>query len=228
MSDDRTRRWLGALERARAQLEIALSADKDWRALGLATSRASRLAHERALSGNPVYQAWDLLGHALTEMHAGGPAGGGSEPAAPRRTKDHPAGSAQPAQAARRRIELRDVVEHIHRDAALGGRKPAAVDRDRDRTAPAATARPRPPSGIEDDGPFRPSGARPTAAVEEEATVSFVIREPERSGRADAAPVGPDLGEEQPPGEAAGPDAAADAEDAQDAEAQVVIVPRSR
>lgn len=210
MTDDRTRHWIDALERAAAQLEIALRADEDWRALRLATSRTSRVAHERALSGNPVYRAWDLLSHALMEMHA---AGDGSEPTARRST----------------RVELRDVLEHIRQDAALGGHKAAAVACDRGRTEPAATGRPGLPSGTGDDAPCLPPAARPTIALdEEEATVSFVIREPGLSGRADPAPAERDPGQAQPPSEAAGLDATIDPQDDQGAEVQVVIVPRSR
>jgi len=61
---------MAALEQARAQIEIALSANEDWLAFRQAGS--SRLLHERALAGNPLYRSWDLLNEAIQELHAKG------------------------------------------------------------------------------------------------------------------------------------------------------------
>ena len=72
------------LEQARAQLETVLRADAHWRGLGQATLPANRAAHERALAGNPVYRAWELLGRAIGEMQARSvPGSDGAGPDAP-------------------------------------------------------------------------------------------------------------------------------------------------
>jgi hypothetical protein len=70
---------LVALEQARAQLEAALAADENWRALRKAEGRtgapdsAARSARntrlKMALAENPLYQAWRHLGDAIAALH---------------------------------------------------------------------------------------------------------------------------------------------------------------
>jgi hypothetical protein len=70
---------LAALEQARAQLEAALSADENWRALRKSEGRAgspesaARSARntrlKMALAQNPLYQAWRHLGEAIAALH---------------------------------------------------------------------------------------------------------------------------------------------------------------
>jgi hypothetical protein len=77
---------LAALEQARAQLEAALAADENWRALrksearGGAPESAARSARntrlKMALAQNPLYQAWRHLGEAIAALHESRARGG--------------------------------------------------------------------------------------------------------------------------------------------------------
>lgn len=68
MAERKTGDELAALERARVQIEIALGANEDWAAFRQAGS--SRLLAERALAGNPLYRAWELLNQAIQDLYA--------------------------------------------------------------------------------------------------------------------------------------------------------------
>lgn len=72
---------LATLEEARSRLEAALSGDENWRALrtsvagvGAASYGADRRARdarlEKALDGNPLYQAWKHMSGAIAALHA--------------------------------------------------------------------------------------------------------------------------------------------------------------
>jgi hypothetical protein len=195
VSHTKTASWIAALERARAELERALSADGPSRGADGDTDRAG---DERALGANPVYCCWEQLNEAIDELR--------------RRT--------QAAQvSAQRRVSLRDVLEHVRSDAGLlqGAEPQAGVARAGWRGVAWGA-----PSELEP--PAAPSvHAGPAPPEAEEATVSFVIREPARpppaaghgadaSGAKQLTPP-PDPQEPEPdPG----------------AEAEVVIVPRRR
>jgi len=101
-----------------------------------ATLPANRAALERALAGNPVYRAWELLGCAIGEMQAGDAVGG-----------DDAAPYAAPPQAPARRsrVELRDVLERIRGGGPFDTAEPlaaaaATADDDPGAAAPAGPA----------------------------------------------------------------------------------------
>jgi len=71
MTEHKTADRIAALERARAQIEIALSSNEDWLAFRRAAA-GSRLLYERALAGNALYKSWDLLNEAIQDLHAKG------------------------------------------------------------------------------------------------------------------------------------------------------------
>jgi hypothetical protein len=152
VSDTKTASWIAALERARAELERALSSD------GLPRGTdgdADRAGDERALGANPVYRCWEQLNEAIDELRS----------------------RAQAAQAsAQRRVSLRDVLEQVRGDAGLlQGAEPQAGVARAGRRVVAWGA----PSEL--DPPAAPSvEAGPAAPEAEEAMVSFVIREPAR------------------------------------------------
>jgi hypothetical protein len=196
---------MAALERARAELESVLCADAHWRASRESAGDAGWAGDEKAFAANPVHRCWAQLGEAIEEL---------------RRRPQAEAGAGRP------RISLRDVLEHIRNDAALlqqPERQAAAPEAER--TEPARTA-PRPasasgwpaaaPAGT---GPAPPEPAPPEG---EEATVSFVIREPARAVPVAANGSGASAGKTPTPPERREP--------APDpgAEAEVVIVPRRR
>jgi hypothetical protein len=72
VTEDRTTDRIAALEQARAQIEIALSGDEDWRALRQVAAGSSRRPHERALANNPLYRSWNLLNEAIQDLRAKG------------------------------------------------------------------------------------------------------------------------------------------------------------
>jgi hypothetical protein len=174
VSDTKTASWIAALERARAELESVLCADARRRAPRGAAGDAGWASYEKALATNPVHRCWAQLSDAIEELR--------------RRPQ---------AEAGRRRISLRDVLEHIRSDDA--SERPAAA-----------------PAGA---GPTPPEPAPPGA---EEATVSFVIREPAR-----AVPVAGN-GSGASAGKTPAPPAEREPVPDPGAEAEVVIVPRRR
>jgi hypothetical protein len=208
MTDYRPPNAIAALEQARAKLEIVLRANAQWRALGQATLPANRVALERALADNPLYDAWKLLGQALGELQAGRALGTeksreGAVPA-----------TAPPPQARRARVELRDVLERIRVEAPV------------DRAEPRAAAT--------DGAPGEPRAAPAVAPADieiEEATVSFVVRAPARPGPQSAPapeqavePAGSQEGTRE--GAGASGASAACGDDGDGAETEVTIVPR--
>jgi hypothetical protein len=188
VSDTETERWIAALERARAELEAALAAEPHW--LALREAVAAHAEHERALAGNPVYRCWTELDSALAALQRGlhGETGGAAR---------------------RRRVSLRDVLEHLRGETAVQAAKTESH-------AP-------PPSPPEPASPgMPPAGASDLQPEAEEATVSFVIREPVRPGAGQdsddtAAPVPPTAAPEPPK-----------PEHGEGIEADVTIVPRRR
>jgi hypothetical protein len=197
VSDTKTTGWIAALERARAELERDLSADERWRGQGEGGAPPGHRERDRALAESPVYRCWEQLNAAIEELRAvqAGPA------------------------PARHRVSLREVLERIRADAGLAEAEPQASVSDGVRqTKPARME----PAGTAPSAPSTESGlGRPpakSAAIMppemepemEEATVSFVIREPVR-----AAPAASQIGEaasipEEPPAEE--PDPGAEAE----------------
>ena len=194
MSDTETASWIAALERARTELETALSVDAPWQAPRGVAGDADWAGYETALAGNPVYRCWMQLSEAIEELRQ-----------QPR---------AEPS-AGRRRISLRDVLEVIRSDAATPhGDGPQAP-----RSDAAQSALSQPPAAPEPPGgPVAEAGHAPPEA--EEATVSFVIREPARS----APPPHKEASAARTPVPAASPEE----EPGLGVEAQVVIVPRQR
>jgi hypothetical protein len=202
----RTTNTIQALEQARAQLELALEADADWRALREAATPASRAAFRLGLANNPVYRAWDLLGRVIEEMRT---------ERVVRRDGAAPGVGRPKTGEERPRVELRHVLERIRSDAGLEGGK--LLTASLDRAAVPAPANP-------DEQPQNPSAAGPAIPPPdiEEATVSFVIREPGPLAPPQATPGAPPGAE--PP--AAIP--TTEAEDDVGDEAEVVIVSRHR
>ena len=209
MSDTETTIWIAALERARAELESALAVDVHWRALRAAGAETGRAAHEQALAENPVYRCWQQLNGAIEELR--------------RKTQ---AGAQSGLAPLRRRIALRDILEHIRGDPALQDAGAHAAASEPERTERARTAA----SGAEAVSTPGPGGLAAPAAGRagnvppeaEEATVSFVIREAARP-----APVAGQSGEPSGPKEPAPPEAAEPEPDL-GVEAEVIIVPRRR
>jgi hypothetical protein len=162
-SDDRLADARHTLGQARAQLEVVLRENAHWRGLSRASQPANRAALERALASNPVFRAWELLGRAIGEMQA--------LPASDAADGAGPLSALRPAlteaQVRHQRLDLRQVLERIRGDsprdtAEVPVRAAAALD----------------------DEPGRAPAGRPALApadIEiEEATVSFIIREPVR------------------------------------------------
>jgi hypothetical protein len=210
VSDTETTSWIAALDRARAELESALEADAHWRALRRA-DETGRTVHERALAENPVYRCWQQLNGAIEEQRRRGQSGTQAGPAP-----------------ARRRIALREILERIRSDPALQDARPQAAASEPERPEPARPAA----SGAElastpgPGGLATPAEGRadsvPMEVEPEEATVSFVIREPAR-----AAPAAGRSGEPSGPKEPA-PLETAEPEPDLGVEAEVIIVPRRR
>jgi hypothetical protein len=210
MSDDRPLETLATLGQARAQLEIVLRAETHWRALGLATLPANRAAHERALAGNPVYQAWKLLVQAIGEMQTST-----ATSTAAGRGGAWPDGAPQQAPGRWPRIELRHVLERIRGETAFDSGGPGP-------DAPAAAA----PSAAAG------KSASPVARVItppdldiEEADVSFVVREPAAPALEPATPAEQAVAPLRAPPDASG--TAADVSE-EATETEVTIVPRRR
>ena len=188
MSDTETERWIAALQRARTELEGALASDPHW--LALREAVAAHAEHEQALAGNPVYRCWAELDAVLAALQRGG------------------RGETGGAAVRRRRVSLRDVLEHIREETAVPGAgtesraPPSPPEQARAGTAPA------------DPGELRPDSG--------EATVSFVIREPVRPGAgqasSEAAALVPPAAPPEPP----------KPEPGGGAEADVTILPRRR
>jgi hypothetical protein len=176
---------LTALEGARSRLEAALAGDEHWRALQQspgegeeAETTAARRARDTrlkmALAENPLYQAWKHLGEAIAALRA---SGGDAERAA--------ASSELPQEIANL---LRD---HAPEDAPPPADKPAdppgelePVAREAGDASPPPNEPPAAPptaagksTADVDRAPRPPPNGRP-AADQEEATVTFVRREP--------------------------------------------------
>lgn len=206
MSDIKTASWIAALERARAELEGALSVDALWRAPRGAPGDTDWAGYDKARRTNPVYRCWAQLNEAIDEL---------------RKPQAEPA-------AVRRRISLRDVLEQIRSNSPLvPGSEPEAAASPAEGTVMAQTP---PPPGPEPTsaassppGPATPpTGSGPMPPEAEEATVSFVIREPIRP-----APAAGQRGERTPPKQPAPPIISGPEPDP-GAEAEVVIVRRRR
>ena len=203
MSDTETATWIAALERARTELETALSVDAPWQAPRGAAGDADWAGYETALAGNPVYRCWTQLSEAIEHLR--------------RQAK---AQSQAEAPAVRRRVSLRDVLEHIRNDPALlEGTRAAAAETPWTEVAPAARSDPELPGSA----PLAETVRAPPEP--EEATVSFVIREPAR--RAPAAGIGGASTPRQPTVPAA-PPRVPEPEPDPGTEAEVVIVLRRR
>jgi hypothetical protein len=214
VSDTETTSWIAALERARAELESALEADAHGRALRRAGAETGRTAHEQqALAENPVYRCWQQLNGAIEEQ----------------RRKVQSGAQAGPAPA-RSRIALREILERIRSDPALedalqdAGPQAAASEPECPEPARAAASGAEPASTPGPGGLATPAEGRPDSVpmeVEpEEATVSFVIREPARPAPAAGRSGEPSGPKEPAPPETAEPDLGV--------EAEVIIVPRRR
>ena len=206
MSDTETASWIAALERARIELETALSVDAPWQAPRGAAGDADWAGYETALAGNPVYRCWAQLNEAIEHL---------------RRQAQVP--SQAEASAGRRRVSLRDVLEHIRNDPLLleGAEAPAAAaETPRIEVAPATGSDPELPASA----PLAEPGRAPPA----EATVSFVISEPAR--QPPAAGVGGAASTPREPTVPAALPRVPESEPESDAgrEAEVVIVRRRR
>jgi hypothetical protein len=160
VSDTRTASWIAALERARAELERDLPADGRWRGHGEGGALPTHREGERALADTPVYRCWVQLSAAIEELR-----------------------NAQvESVTARHRVSLREVLERIRADAGLPDVEPRPPMSDVPQTetvgtepAEAAPSAPSTESGL--DAPSaKPAVSTPPET--EEATVSFVIREP--------------------------------------------------
>jgi hypothetical protein len=198
---------MAMLEQARVQLETVLRADAHWRGLGRATLPANRAAHERALAGNPVYRAWDLLGRVIGEMQAARvPDPGGAGPLTP------------PPRAPTRRpgVELRHVLERIRDDTPLESGEPGAR----------ATAAAGDGAGASPARPAIASMIAPTDIDIEEATVSFIVREPVAPAPQLAPPAASPAAQAVGPHAAGASDTATDPGEEEDTETEVRIVPR--
>jgi hypothetical protein len=212
MLDPITAQWIAALKRARAELEIVLSGDEDWLALGASSSGPSHSPAKGALAASPVYRCWEQLSGAIEDLLLNSVAHAGAQ-----------------SHARRQRIELRHVLEHIQSEAALGEPPQPVLDIE---WAQADVVRGL-PLAMGDTGstlPGAPESGVPLLEPEE-AEVSFVIREPEPPVRVAGSqgrrsphsvrpakapqPTGPADTQGEPPGE-------------RGAEAEVVIVSRPR
>jgi hypothetical protein len=173
---------LASLEQARARLEAALADDEHWRALrqspgqgedddeeATAARRARNTRLEMALAENPLYQAWKHLGEAIAALRASGADAEG--PAPPSELpdeiadllRDHASPEAPPPA---------EPPSEPERAAA----PPEAVDASPPVEPPAPSAAPiKTPADDVDRAP--PPNGR-AAADQEEATVTFVRREP--------------------------------------------------
>jgi hypothetical protein len=206
VSDTETASWIAALERARTELEIALSVDAPWQAPRGAAGDADWAGYETALAGNPVYRCWAQLNEAIEHL---------------RRQAQAQARSQAEAPAGRRRVSLRDVLEHIRNDPALlegTEMRASAAETPRTEVAPAARSDPELPGSA----PLAETVRAPPEP--EEATVAFVIREPARPAPAAAINGGAST-PKQPTVPAAPPRVP---EPDPGAEAEVIIVPRRR
>ena len=127
MSDTETASWIAALERARTELETALSVDAPWQAPRGAAGDADWAGYETALAGNPVYRCWAQLSEAIEHLR-----------------RQAQAQSQAEAPAGRRRVSLRDVLDHIRSDPALlEGAETGAAAAPADRGGPGGTIRSR-------------------------------------------------------------------------------------
>jgi hypothetical protein len=178
---------LASLEQARARLETALAGDEHWRALrqspgqgedeeaeASAARRARNTRLEMALAENPLYQAWKHLGEAIAALRAS--AADAERPAPPSELPD----------------EIADLLrDHASPDAPPPADTPAEPPSEPERATapdPAESSPPvEPPAPVaapdkipadDVDRAPRPPPNGPTAADQEEATVTFVRREP--------------------------------------------------
>jgi hypothetical protein len=214
MNDRRQLTAMAALEQAQEKLELALRPNAHWRALAQATLPAHRAALERALADNPVFHAWTLLGQAIAALRA--------EAGADQATA---AASAEPLQKSARppRIELRQVLERIRSETPFDTAEPPT------HATAAAEDGPTAQRAAPQTGP----GAAPTitpADIEiEEATVTFIVRQPATPPSPEKPAIAAQTLEASRLGTSAGskapPEAPADDND-DDTETEVTIVPR--
>jgi hypothetical protein len=210
MNDRRPLNAMAALEQAQAQLELALRPDAHWRALARATLPAHRAALERALADNPVFQAWKLLGQAIAAVRGEGAA----DQAAAATGAVPPQGPTRPP-----RIELRQVLERIRSETPFDTAEP---------TEGAVAATEDGPAALQAEPRAAPT-ITPADIEIEEATVTFIVREPATVPSPVEPAVAPkslqasrletSAGADAPPGAPAG-------DDDDDTEAEVTIVPR--
>jgi len=73
---------IAALERVRAEIELALSSNPDW--LAFRRGGTGRQLAELALAGNPLYKSWDLLNEAIRDFQAKGARQRGADTGPPR------------------------------------------------------------------------------------------------------------------------------------------------
>lgn len=179
---------LASLEQARARLEAALAGDEHWRALrqspgqgededeeATAARRARNTRLEMALAENPLYRAWKHLGEAIAALRASS------------------ADAERPAPTGELPGEIADLLrDHASPEAPPPADKPAEPPSEPEQAAPPHAAddasppvEPPAPSAAPGKAPAadldrapRPPPNGPTAADQEEATVTFVRREP--------------------------------------------------
>ncbi|HEX6001588.1 MAG TPA: hypothetical protein VFZ16_19670 [Hyphomicrobiaceae bacterium] len=211
MSTRDTSSWIEQLERVRAELEAALAGHSDWRVLRRTTSAATRTALERALAENPVYRAWELLGGVIEAMRTESAlSAAGAASALTTSDAGHGRG---------RRLSLRDVLASIRTDDAEAfDEDPATALVIHDPEPPADE---QPPAAEAADQAN--DGWPPAANETEEATISFVVREPPT--RSDPSPQRADI--DRPVG-AEGADPVTNPVQDTGGEAEVTIVPRCR
>jgi len=177
---------LASLEQARCRLQVALAGDEHWRALQqslgqgegeAAEASAARRARDTrlkmALAENPLYQAWKHLGEAIAALRASG------------------ADAERPAPTSELPGEIADLLRgHASGDAPPPADKPVEPPSQPEQVAPSDTAEASPP--IQPPAPVAAAGKSPadadrtprplpggcSAADQEEATVTFVRREP--------------------------------------------------
>lgn len=162
---------LSALEEARARLEAQLAGDENWRALkrfgmreddAQADARNTRL--KLALAENPLYQAWNHLGEALLALQASGEGTDGGAEALGGNAEGSGSVAGGPMA---RRLAVSRMQNPLEADGEV-----------KSRPGDAPASRPPPPrkQGRDARPSLRPHGMAGTEP--DEATVTFVRREP--------------------------------------------------
>ena len=204
MAQQTTADEIAALERVRAEIELALSSNADW--LAFRRGGTGRQLAELALAGNPLYRSWDLLNGAIRDLQAEGARQRGADP----RVRD-----------AARNVKLADVLESIRNDTALRGTELPSVVLDGQQPTP-LLGQEQPPAA-RNSAPGPDSVAR-VVFEPEEATVTFVIREPVEPVPDLARERDAQLGPRSPDSAASAAASLAGPPDSDAGEAEVVIV----